>query len=146
MAQFNVFLYYNYTETVNQTLNTIISLAEFNSVLEPELVSKLQLQTVSLEYYPYLHKDFFLIKTLLSDIANLLALWVHTGVPHDFILFIIAIILVLILDILSINYNVLANECGFDFNVDELKFILSGSSSPPKSIISSPRALASLFN
>jgi hypothetical protein len=128
MAQFNVFLYYSYAETVNQTLQTIITLDQFNSIIDPTVVSKLQLQTVSLEYYPYLSEDFLFIKTILSEINNLLALWVHTGVPQDLTLFVISIVLVLLLEILSINYNALATESGFDFNQDELNFILIGQS------------------
>lgn len=128
MAQFNVFLFYTYAEALNKTLQTVSRLPDSNFIIDPEVVSKLQLQTVSLEYEPYLNEDFLLIKTILSDINNLLSLWVHTGVPQDFILFVISIVLLLLLDILSINYNVLAKECGFDFDQDELKFILVGQS------------------
>ena len=128
MAQFNVFLYYSYAEAVNKTLTTILTLPESNFIIDPYVVSKLQLQTVSLEDYPYLSEDFLFIKTILSEINNLLALWVHTGVPQDFTLFIISIVLLLLLDILSINYNSLAKECGLDFNEDEVKFILIGQS------------------
>ena len=128
MAQFNVFLFYSYAEAVNKTLTTILTLPESNFIIDPTVVSKLQLQTVSLEDYPYLDEDFLFIKFILSEINNLLALWVHTGVPQDLILFVISIILLLLLDILSINYNVLAKECGFDFNENELKFILIGQS------------------
>jgi len=128
MAQFNVFLYYTYAEAVNQTLTTVLTLSEFNYIIDPTVVSKLQLQTVSLEYYPYLSEDFLFIKSILSEINNLLALWVHTGVPQDLTLFVISIVLLLLLDILSINYNVLAKDSGFDFNENELKFILIGQS------------------
>ena len=68
MAQFNVFLFYSYAETVNKTLTTILTLPESNFIVDPTEVSKLQLQTV------------------------------------------------------------LAKECGFDFNQDEVKFILIGQS------------------
>jgi hypothetical protein len=129
MTQFNVFLYYSYADAVNQTLQTILTLPEFNLKLDPVVVSKLQLQTVSLEYEPYLGEDFLFIKTILSDINNLLALWVNTGVPEeDFVVFIIDIILILLLELLFNNYNELENICGFDFDRDELKFILIGQS------------------
>lgn len=121
MAQFSVFTYYSYANAVNQTLQTILELPQSNFGIDPLLVSHLQLQTVSL---PDLGEDFLEIKEILSFINNLLALWVHTGIPKDFELIFIAILLVLSLELLFTNYNNLANESGLDFNRDQLEFIL----------------------
>jgi len=123
MSQENVFLFYSYAEAVNKTLQVALQFSNNNKV-EPEVISKLQLQTVSLEQN--ISKDFILIKFILSNINSSFALWVHTGIPNYFILGTIMIILNILLEILSNNYTTLATESGFNFNDNEVKFILIG--------------------
>jgi len=123
MSQENVFLFYSYAELVNQTLNAAVNFAQDDKVCQ-NVVADLQLQTVSLK--ENIGNDFLIIKFILSEINNLFALWVHTGIPKDLTLFVIVIVLLLLLEVLSLNYTTLATQSGFDFNSDEVKFILIG--------------------
>ena len=123
MSQENVFLFYSYAEIVNETLNATVKFAEDDNV-DPDVVADLQLETVGLK--ENIGDDFLIIKLILSEINNLLALWVHTGIPKDLSLFVIVIVLILLLELLSLNYSALAKQSGFDFNYDEVKFILVG--------------------
>jgi hypothetical protein len=123
MSQENVFLFYNYAEVVNETLKVALQFFENNNI-EPEVVSKLQLKTVSLE--DVLNEDFNIIKFILSEINNYFALWLNSGTYEYFLIFIIVIVLNILLEILSLNYTTLASQSGIDFNQDEVSFILVG--------------------
>jgi len=124
MSQENVFIFYNYSNAVYQTLVALVDFVNLNKV-DPEVASKLQLQTISLE--DNINTDFILIKSILSEINNSYALWVHTGIPDDItVIFSIISLIIISLSILVQDYNTLATQFGFDFNLNETIFILLG--------------------